>query len=280
MVFDDQNITTIPTENYQYYKLKSDKLDQLNLSFLFDNTKIDTDITLIALQGRKNTEIKLQGDNTWYSALKVPSKKNESSKLNFSIKWNSELSEELIIFPIIEEAKNIYTGASLGVLRWYIEDEITNNVDYLKDMSNHKLGLQHEEYKNVYPILSWLNDKGDKIDVNLIDSIPYTKEDYSTLSISKLSLDSVVDLIYVNNLGESELVLSGYKVNKSEITNIELENIQNEKFDKDIKSRGFYIVLNHKDEELVKDLYAVQQGLKIVSTSFQQVIEIIPTNAD
>ncbi|RAP73536.1 hypothetical protein [Paenibacillus montanisoli] len=280
MVFDDPNIITIPTKQYQYYKLKSDKVEQLDLSFLFDNTKVDTDITLIALQGRENVEIKLKGDSKWYSALKVPSKKNKSSKVNFSIKWNSELSEELILFPIIEDAKNMYTGASLGVFRWYIEDNKTNIEDYVNDLTKHELNLKQEEYKNVYPMLSWLNNKGNKVNVNLIDSIPYTNEDYNTLSISKLSQDAVIDLIYVNNQGKSELVLSDYKTTKGKVTNIEVENKHYEKYDRIIKSRGFYIVLNHKNKELVKDMYAVQQGYKMVSTSFQQVIEIIPISTD
>ncbi|MBW7475459.1 hypothetical protein K0T92_11930 [Paenibacillus oenotherae] len=273
----DSNVEELNTGKNQYYKLKRDELNQLNLSFMIDNSKIDTNITLIALQGRDVTDIKLKKGSDWYKAIELPSKLGSSNSIDFSVKWDSSSSEELIIFPIIEEARNMYTGASLGVIRWYIEDASSNNFFTEKDLQTHKLDIPQEEYRNVYPTLSWLNFDGTKVKVRLIDSIPSTQDEYNTLSISKLSQDAMIDVIYVNNLGQSKLISSDNKLvrdKKHELTLKEISANNN----KDKKFREFYIIVNHKNKELLKDMIAVKEGHKLVSTSFQQVIEVIPVS--
>jgi len=276
--FNDPNVKTLTNTHTKYHRLIDNSVKKLNLSFSIENSRMDTKITLIALQGRDVTDIQIRGGGKWYKALEVPSKKGSSNSLDFIVKWDSKLSNELIIFPIIEGARNLYTGASLGIMRWYVGDADLDVSFSNEDLINHKLDIPTKEYDFVYPTLSWLSKNGEEVKVELKDAIPFTREKYSTLSISKLSQAATVDLIYLNNIAQSNIVLSDYKIEKYKEHEININQVSTNK-NNDKKLREFYIILNHKEDEFLKDIFAVDKGLKLVSSSFQQVIEVIPESS-
>lgn len=108
------------------------------------------------------------------------------------------------------------------------------------------------------------------------DGMAYTTDDYQKLEISAISYETKIDLMYINDQGETELLAENITLQPNTKKIIEFKNDKIKKLLKK-NSRHFVLVLNNRNEEMLSDYLAVNSKFKNVSTNFQQVIEIYPT---
>ncbi|WP_270165875.1 hypothetical protein [Paenibacillus sp. SYP-B4298] len=95
------------------------------------------------------------------------------------------------------------------------------------------------------------------------------------LLMTALSNDTIIDIIYLNTLGESEVLFSEYTQEKDKDTIVTIDSEKMDEFlTKDVDQ--FLLVLNNKDDDMLLDILAVNEGINPGSTSFQRIIKLIP----
>ncbi|EJL38808.1 hypothetical protein PMI08_05329 [Brevibacillus sp. CF112] len=269
---DDNDVIKLNEIKYPYYKLNGNKT-KIKVQLFLANDITDTNVSIIALQGNKRLNVSVDGD-TWYSAAVLPIPNKSKGVLEFYVNWDRNGEEELILFPIIDKIGTYYSGVSAGIVRLFIAQDKEYNFT-TADIMKHKI-VENKNTKYV-PVLEWLNSNNSKIKINMTeDGMAYTTDDYQKLEISAISYETKIDLMYINDQGETELLAENITLQPNTKKIIEFKNDKIKKLLKK-NSRHFVLVLNNRNEEMLSDYLAVNSKFKNVSTNFQQVIEIYPT---
>ncbi len=258
--------------NYPYFKLTSNYKNQLSGTFYIENTQQDTEIVLVVMQGRETTLLRQNGEKEWNKSLVLNSKKGSTIDLKLDIKWDQDKSDELIVFPFIKSSTSFYSGSHYSLIRLFVGD----NKEYTfteKELLSKKI-VRSDDLKLASELL-WVDNDFNEVKTLIKDNKFFAEKKYNKLLISSLTNDTNVDVIYLNTLGESEVLLSNYTLQKNKKAVITIED---EKMDKyfGIATNQFLLVLNNKDNDMLLDIMAVNEGINPVSTSFQRIIELIP----
>lgn len=257
---------------YPHFKLTPAFKNKLLGTLYIENTQSDTNIILLALQGRKVTLLSQKGEDDWSRTLIVKSKKNNIISIQVDIKWDQDESDELIIFPFVESFSNFYSGAHSSVIRLFVGD----NRDYtFTDQEIEGMKIQKNDDNKLIPELYWIDDDNQRVKTVINNDLPFSPKKYNKLFMTSLNNDTKVDIVYLNTLGESETLFYGYTQEKDKSTVFTIDKIKMEEYSKK-NARQFLLVLNNKDDDMIKDLIAVNKGINPISTSFQRIIEIIP----
>ncbi|MDN4067520.1 hypothetical protein QYF50_06395 [Paenibacillus vini] len=259
---------------YPYYKLTSKFKNKLSGSLYIENTQLDTDIVLLVMQGREITYLSQSqvGEEEWSKSLIVKSKKDSIINAEIDIKWDPNKSDELIIFPLVESFGNFYSGAHSSVIRLFIGD----NREYTfsnKEIEEKK--VQKGPEMKLIPELAWLYEDNQRVETIIKNDKFLTENKYNKLLMTSLNNDTEIDILYVNTLGESDILFKGYNPKKNNDTIFTIDKTKMEEY-YNKNARQFLLVLNNKDDDMLKDIIAVNKRINSVSTSFQRIIEIIP----
>jgi len=269
----DQDVANEQEDSaYPYFKLTSSYKDKLSGKFYIENTQLDTNIILVAMQGRKTTLLRESGATNWSRSLKVESNKNSIIDIQLDIEWDQDESDELIIFPYVESFDEFYSGAHSSLIRLFVGDN--RNYKYTNEDLQKKEFQISDELK-LFPELSWIDENNQEINKEIRNNKLIAEKQYYKLLMSPLSSDTTVDIVYFNTLGESEVLYSGYiqRKDKDSIITIDkkkMETYHNKNTDQ------FLLVVNNKDDEMLLDILAVNEGINSMSSSFQKIIKILP----
>lgn len=259
---------------YPYYQVVG-KPNKIAASLYLDNQLEDSKIQLIALQGNKIARMKHTEQQAWHRAMDIPIPQKARGEINFFIEWDTNGSEELIIFPIKYQNPYSYMGAHPGVVRLFLGKE--DRYGYSEEILEKYAVPTDTKGKKLVPSLSWVDETQKTVLVHVNkNNQPYIEKETNKLSISELAYDTSIDLLYVSELGEIEVLQKRLLLKKNEVTLIEIPETKMNNYGKK-RIRQFLFIINHRDEQLIQDYLAVSKGYKMQSTNFQQVIEIYPT---
>ncbi|RAP74799.1 hypothetical protein [Paenibacillus montanisoli] len=190
-----------------YYTILQKETDSLMASVYIENMLSDTSIKFLILQGNNITHVSLD-KKKWYLSVVQPVVNNSRGILNFYIKWKLNESDELIILPIPDKLNDAFSGSGVGgVMRYYI-----NNGHESPDTS---ISINTNNNSHGYiPSLVWVDRYGNSI-MNSPDSNDRSLSKYNKLLISNIPFDTEIDLLYVNENGDSILIGEDIEIKKT-----------------------------------------------------------------
>lgn len=97
------------------------------------------------------------------------------------------------------------------------------------------------------------------------------------LKFDEVPYNTTIDLLLVDEFGNTNLIAKNIKVRKNEVTFYEIDqNYLSEMYKK--STRQFLLIMNNREERIIADLKTIELNKKPFPTSFQRVIEFYKSN--
>ncbi|WP_056040969.1 hypothetical protein [Paenibacillus sp. Leaf72] len=267
----DENAIKTPIKDYYYYVLKEKKSDIIEAKLYLRNEFMDTNVSLIALQGNKLKELSVSSESDWYKTMEIPLPKGSIIEIDLRIRWDANGSKELILFPILDNFPHQYSGLGASVIRLFVTNSKIDNTHTI-DIQKH---IEIEGGIRTIPALRWIEQNNESIPLVTEEQRNYATNFYDKLELSPISYTTNADILYLDNKGDVE-ILDSVSLNQGEQIILNFEESKMKKFISNNGRKKFLLILNNRNEAMYYDYNAVNEGLLPHTRSFQQVIEIYP----
>lgn len=273
----------IPNEEYlQYEKVQGEDFQFIRLpendslisgSLIFENnTDENMKIQTLFLQGNKRAQIKTGSSEEWSSSILYDVPPKSSVKISIDINWDEKGMEELTFFPLDHTSSiDRYNGGNLSTFRYFVLDkDVSISQEAIKTQSFELEDLQ--DINNFIPIPTWIGIDKEDIEYIIKDEVLFTKGKISGLKLEPIPYDAEVDVLLIDEFGNSSILLQDVEILKDQSTIIDLSSAVLEKMNKS-PNKNYIMIFNNRGIELLADLKALNMELKPFSTSSQTVIE-------
>ncbi|MBO0994150.1 hypothetical protein [Bacillus sp. SD088] len=263
-------------EDFLYLKLPKNKSFISGRLIYENNTEEEMIIQSLFLQGDKSVNIKLSKSKNWGQSIKYNVPPHSSVSIDIDIKWDINGMQELTFFPIDQTSdSDRYNGGNLSTYRYFVQSKnISVDNDLLKRQSFTIKELSDEQ--NFVPILSWIDKNKQEPRLSVENDTLVTEEEIKGIKLEKVPYDTKVDLLLVDELGNSSLLVKNLTILKNEETFFDIEPNQIKEINKS-KNKQFVLVFNNREEEMLADLKALDLNKKPFFTSYQGVLEFYRT---
>lgn len=262
----------------QFIYLKKKTNDNITGTVIYDNsTDKAINITTIFLQGNTNAKIKLKGSPEWKPAIFLSVPADSTVEFEIEINWDSHGLEELTFFPLNHSnEENRYNGGNLGLFRFFVMNKkelLTSKM--LKNQSFDLPSNFNMDNESIFPSPSWMGSTSFNPKYITHNNKSYTKEKIKGLRLDPIPYKTKVDIIWIDEFGNTNLLADNIQINKGQSTEINIEKGILEDIYKNDR-RQFLLVLNNRGQNILADIKAVDQNNKPFPTTYQGIIEIYP----
>jgi len=262
-------------ENFLYIKVpKNDSI--ISGELVFENNSKETILTqTLFLQGNKNVKIKPSNTKKWVPAINYSVQPYSSVKIKIDIQWDLNGMQELTFFPIDKTSKgNRYNGGNLSNYRFFVQSkDMTIGKDLLEKQSFKLNESELNSNLNLVPFPSWINKENKEIDVITENDITLTNEKISGIKLEEIPYNTEFDVVFIDEFGNSTLLAENVKAQKKKSTFVQFDTTAiNEMYS--INGRGFIVVFNNRDKEIMADLRSLDTMQKPFFTSYQGILEL------
>jgi len=180
---------------------------------------------------------------------------------------------ELLFFPLEHTGfRGMYSGYSSSIHRNFVMDSKTKIDKNNLDNQTFELGQHNDENINLYIKPTWIEKNKQDIELMENNGTLVTKTPIEGMRLDPVPYSTEVDIVLLNEKGNSSILMEKVKVEKNKPTYINLDS----QILKELRSsteRNFLIILNNREEQLFLDLKAFDLGLKPFPTTVKSVIE-------
>lgn len=275
----------IPNENYlQHERVKEDYFQFISLpenhslisgKLIFENnTEENMKVQSLFLQGNKKAMIKTTSSQEWSSSILYDVPPKSSVKINIDIKWDEKGMPELTFFPLDHtSAIDRYNGANLSTFRYFVLDKVFSiDRKVLEEHSFELENLEDIENASFYPIPTWIGIDNEEIEYIVKNETLFTKEKVSGLKLDAVPYDTEVDLLLIDEFGNTTVLFQNVKIHKYKSTIVDLSTETLEKMSRD-HNKNYIMIINNRGVEMLVDLKSLDRDLKPFSTSYQSIIQ-------
>ncbi|WP_226530874.1 hypothetical protein [Metabacillus niabensis] len=261
-------------EKFTYIKLPKSK-SIISGKLTFENDREDPlIIKTLFFQGNENIKIKPQNSSEWTSSITYEVSPHSSHTINIDLKWDVNGMQELTFFPIDQTSEvEHYNGGNLGSFRFFVQSkDITLSKESVNEQAFQLDNNELKPEQDVFPVPIWVGENNDEVEFSSKGSILLTKEKVRGIKLSAIPYDTEVDIVLVDEFGNSSLISKGVKIVKDQPTTISFNHDVLEKMYSE-DARQFLLIMNNREEKILSDLKALNLYQKPFFTSHQRVIE-------
>ncbi|KPV56191.1 hypothetical protein QJ48_28940 [Paenibacillus sp. A3] len=255
---------------YKYYE-NLEHRDIIQGHYVIDTLTKGSKVTFIALQGNTGAKLRLPNDSVWYDALEISYADHGVTTVPLEIKWDVKGANELTLFPLRQDEKDLYSGGNLGIIRMCILNDKFNFTQFIK-----KIVIDQQSIKSslsFMPIPSLTDNDGDEPKLNIQDDMVKVSKPYNSITLQEISYETKLDVLVVDEGGKVEILQTGVWLLPNKKTRIPLPDKLLEQIQNDLK-RHFVMLLNNRGEELLTDMKAFADEETQFPTSFSLIIEL------
>ncbi|MBM7644969.1 hypothetical protein JOD45_001178 [Scopulibacillus daqui] len=243
--------------------------------YIENKTNKKQTFTFVFLQGNKTAKIKT-GHSHWAPAAILEASPDEHIEVPIKINWKPSEGEELTIFPINQTDKtDQYNGAALGLVRFFVSKSKHPTVSKkMIDQQAFQLPKNfNPEKHSLLPVLDWYKQASHPVKFIEKNGELFSKGKVESLRIRPLPYHTSVDIVLVDEYGNTEELAKHVKINKEESHEIKLDkSILNHVYK--MEQRQFIVAFNNRNKKILADAKAVDKMKKPVPTTSQSVIEL------
>ncbi|QKS58611.1 hypothetical protein HUB98_21875 [Paenibacillus barcinonensis] len=258
---------------YPYFILNSNE-DILSGIFSLQVNK-DTDLKIISLKGNELAPIRLPGDKEWFSNLKYTETGDNMLKIPFEIDISINNSEDILLIPIIND-NFFYSGEHSGVIRLVTIDNVKLNKAMIDEQTISDVDI---ETFHPRPSIKLTDINGNRINEVIREDKLYLSKNWSHLELANIMYDTIVDILWIDEEGKTEIIAENVQLNKNENFKLEIKKRYLDIMKENTK-RQFFVVINNRNQKVLADSEAFNQNKKPTLTTFQLIKEILPTITD
>ncbi|MFD1426985.1 hypothetical protein [Kroppenstedtia sanguinis] len=226
------------------------------------------------LQGNDVKEHKTMGGK-WKKALVIQVKPKSSSIIPIQIKWNPNGANELTVFPLDQSNHVLYDGSHLGLNRFFVQNgKVSIHRSLIEKQSFNMPQNINDDSISLLPILIPKgNKKAIQSQVKSKEKGCIANEKLKSIDISPVPYNTQVDVLWVDEYGNSKIIKEGVDIRENKKTSIFLPNHLIKKI-YEMKQRQFILVFSNRANEMLADIKALNQQKKPYSTNYQGIVEI------
>jgi hypothetical protein len=267
---------TVRGDKFSYIKLPKSKSIISGKLVYENNTKNNIIVQSIFLQGNKNIEIRPTTSSKWVPSIRYDVPPYTSIKIDIDLRWDKHGMQELSFFPL-EKNSGVYryNGSILSSYRYFVQSKDINiNKEMLQEQFFSLKEMTSEQ--NYFPEPDWIGENKKDLEYSIEEKVPLTNEKINGLKLEIVPYNTTIDILLVDEYGNSSLIAENVKVIKDKPTYINIhKNDLNRMFKS--SSRQFLLIMNNREEKIMADVKTVGINKKPFPTSFQRVIEFYKT---
>ncbi|MGE8002254.1 hypothetical protein [Lysinibacillus sp. NPDC093216] len=258
--------------SYPYIKLDTEQ-DHIIGTIIFENKGNEKlKVQSFFMQGNKFAKVKMNNSSEWAYSILYDVQPESSVEINIKIEWDKDGMNELLFFPLEHSGiPGLYNGEMSPIHRNFVMDGPVN-VNNNTAKHTFDLDLKDVENVNLTPYPKWIGKNKQDIEYMINEGIVITKSPIEGMKLGPVPYNTEVDIISLDERGNSSVLMEKVKVKKNEPTYIFFDSQQLKEL-RTSKEKNYLMILNNREEELLADIKAVELGLKPFPTSFQTVIE-------
>lgn len=261
-------------EKFLYLKLSKDKTSLTGQLVYENNTDENVEIQAIFLQGNTNVKIRPINKDIWKTAIKYEIASRTSVRIPIEIDWDPKGMQELSVIPLNKTSTHHrYDGNGLGSYRFFVQNkdkEIDSHI-----LAEQSFELNEEDLTNeidLFPIPSWMGVESFEPKFTIQDDELLMLEKIKGLRIAPIPYNTYIDILWIDEFGNTELLANNIQVNKKQSVEINIEKkILDEMYRN--KGRQFLLVVTNREEKILSDIKALAKNQKPFSTNYQGIIE-------
>lgn len=268
---------TVRGDEFTYIKLPKSKSIISGKLVYENNTKKNIIVQSIFLQGNKNIEIKPTTSSKWVPSIRYDVPPYTSIRIDIDLKWDKNGMQELSFFPL-EKNSDVYryNGSILSSFRYFVQSKDINiNKEMLQEQAFNLKKMTSEQ--NYFPEPDWIGENKNDLEYSIKEDVPSTNEKINGLKLDIVPYNTTIDILLVDEYGNSSLIAENVKVIKNKATFINIPKGDLNKMDKK-STRQFLLIMNNREERIMADVKTVGLNKKPFPTSFQRVIEFYKSN--
>lgn len=268
-----KNTMNVQGEEVLYLHTSKDH-SQLTGEIIVENMQEEkVEFQTLFLQGNKVAKIRTSDEDEWNPSVRYEVPANSTVNLSIEIDWDINGMQELIFLPIEKTEENLYGNANLSNFRFFVQNKDINIGQKLLDEQTFQLekNMQFEDI-NFYPSPSWYGENKDEMIFREEDNQLYSEKPVEGLVLDAIPYSTSVDVLYIDEYGNSSLIEEDIKIKKNEKTFISIESKLLEEMYSH-SGRQFFMVLNNREEKILADLRTLDKKRKPFMTSYQGVLE-------
>ncbi|WP_424475398.1 hypothetical protein [Oceanobacillus kimchii] len=271
---DEEIKEEMPILNEQFTYLSIDKDSSVISGELVIENIRDHSINIksLFLQGNNSVNIKPKESDQWSNVLEIDVPAETALRIPIEIKWNTENDQEMSYLFIDQSSDpEFYEGTNISMYRYFVQSKDINIEE--NQLDQQAFQLSDDEIKNIesfIPSASWYGENGDAVEYIEEDNTLYSATSPEGIKLNSIPYSTAVDIIMIDEFGNTELLAENHKIHKHEETLIPLKD----RIEFDIEKKQFIIILNNREENKLADWKAVDINKKPFPTSFEDVIQI------
>lgn len=279
-----------PDGNFVKYKNVKDD-DFLYLQISDSQSKISGDLIIenarenkvkfqtLFLQGNETVQIKPHSSEEWSRSLKYDVPPKTTITINIDINWDKNGMQELTFLPIGRMDKNEqiqYGNKNLSNYRFFVQSKDLIINDELLNEQAFELDQEELSSINLYPSPSWIGRNKNISEFTETNGEIFTNDPVKGIKLDAIPYDTSIDVILVDEFGNSTLLTENVKVKKNKKTIIPFEQkILDSMYNQDM--RQFIMIINNRGEEMLADWRTLDLHKKPFYTSYQGILEFYQT---
>jgi|SRR5699024_747834 len=143
------------------------------------------------------------------------------------------------------------------------------------NIKKHEFQLNNDLYSgDVLPSYSFLNEYDEEIETYEKEGDLFTDQYIRELKLTPVPYDTNVDVLLIDEYGNTELIKKDVSVKNNKETIIPLEKEIIDVTNNQHRNKQFIMVINNRGEEIISDWKAVDSNKQPAPTSFQEIKEI------
>ncbi|SDP17096.1 hypothetical protein [Halobacillus aidingensis] len=274
---DFKNEITVRGEAFTFLTLPENK-DHLTGNIIVENNKDEkVEMQALFMQGDRTAKVRPKEDEKWSTSIKYDVPPKTSITLPVEISIEKEGQGELSFIPLEDLADKEQIGnENVSNYRFFLQlDDVTIDNEKLKPLSFTLSEEQMSSLKDPYPSPSWSTNNGEAVKFYEKNEQLFTKKRIQGITLNTLPYSTVIDVVHFDEHGNSTVLKEDIvlKENESKYLPFEKETIE-KLYEKD--RRQFIKVTNNREENILADMKALDNGSKPFPTSYQGIIELHP----
>lgn len=239
-----------------------------------NNTEKTMEIQSLFFQGNKVAKIKLSDENNYHNAIKYKIAPFSSATIDIDIKIDKNGEEELTFLPLdLTTTDDFYNGANNAISRFYLD--LDEKTEKKLSFEKHSFSLDQKEMENIrdiFPIPYWVDENKKNIKEKYKNDKVYLENKISGLKLVKIPYETEIDVILIDEFGNTSVLEEKVKISKNEETYIPIKSDTIKEIYNN-KNKQFLLLLNNRGEEIVTDLTALDMDKKPFPTTYNSIIQ-------
>ncbi len=262
----------VQDEAVEIIKLEKDEDFISGTIVLENNTEENMSVRSLFFQGNTEAKVKSSSSKEWgpYIEYDVPPK--TAITINVHIDWDKKGMRELLFFPLdYTEEIGRYDGTMLSAVRFFVADtEAVANNEMIEEQAFEVDDIEEVEDFLLSPV--WIDEEKEEVAYHISNNDLLTEEKIAALKLNAVPYDTTIDVLLLDEVGNSSLLNQNVLVQKGEPTILEFSSEVLSRMNDD-KNKSFILIINNRGENMLADLKALDERKKPFLTSQQAVLQ-------